>query len=568
MVFYKDRRLFKRYKQKTEFYIIVEGNYYKAATVDFSLTGLCIFIEGKPPVTLNSSIDLKIEEINLDVRGRVVWMKDTGSDLLIGIEKMAMTGILKLYPLTDILLDLQRSDITGTFEIGNDPIYKSIYVKNGVMVYAASNQEGDNLAEILLKAGKINIDQYYQALTMLKSTGKRLGAILVELGFLKSNELIWALKCQVEEIILSLFTWENGTVKLVLSPLPADVITLKLSAANLIFRGIKRINNAEYFKKICPPPDTILYYSNEPMNLFQDINLEEDDMYILTLLDSKLTFKEICDISIVNKFKATKIICGLISIRMIELKGEKILDDQSIIKIIREPKKDLDSAFIDKVEDLYTRYQHLDYYSILGIGKSASQDQIRKAYYLIAKEFHPDRHFQSGSETLKNKLNTIFAYSTEAYKTLSDPKMKEQYDQNLKATVASASLKSEAHTAHIRFQHGIEAFKKKDFAVAAELFGQAAYIDSSVGDYHYYQSIAYRKLKRFHDAQKAVSQALKLDPLNADYITESGNIFLELGFHLRAKAAFEKAFKLDADNRKAADGLKKVKDYLIKVDLV
>lgn len=87
-------------------------------------------------------------------------------------------------------------------------------------------------------------------------------------------------------------------------------------------------------------------------------------------------------------------------------------------------------------------------------------------------------------------------------------------------------------------------------------------MDSRVGDYHYYQSIAYRKLKRFHDAQKALSQALKLEPFNADYIAESGNIYLGLGFYLRSKAAFEKALKSDANNRAAVDGLKKVTDYL------
>ncbi len=568
MVIYKDRRLFKRYEQKTDFYITIDGNYYKAATVDFSLGGFCIFIEGRPPVTLNSVIDLNVEDLEMTVSGRVVWLKETGSNLLVGIEKMEISGLLKMYPLSDILLDLQRSDFTGILEVENEPIHKSIYIKNGVMVFASSNREEDSLGEVLLRAGKLTSDQLYQALGILKATGKRLGSVLVELGFMKPDELVRSLKFQVEEVILSLFTWENGKINVKDGPLPRETIHMKLSAANLIFRGIKRVNKPEYFKNVCPSSDTILFFSNEPLNLFQDIQLTDEDRYVLALLDGKLTLKEICDISTLGQFKTMKIIYALVSIRMIEKKGERILDDQTIIRIVKEPRKDIDSAFIDKVEDLYKRYKHMDYYCILGIEKSSTEDRIRRAYYLFAREFHPDRHFQTGSETLKHQLNEIFAYLTEAYKILSDPKLKAQYDQTLKVTVAAAGMKSEARTAQTRFKQGIEAFKRGDFAVAVELLGQAAYIDSIQGDYHYYLSLAYVRLKRYHDAQKAISKALELDPDNANYIAGNGIIYLGLGFHLRAKSVFEKALKLDPHNRRAKEGLNRIKNGEAKVDWV
>ena len=68
--------------------------------------------------------------------------------------------------------------------------------------------------------------------------------MLVRLGYLKPQELVWAVRRQVEEIILSLFGFEGSSseVEFKEEPLPSDeVITLKLSAANLIYRGIKRL---------------------------------------------------------------------------------------------------------------------------------------------------------------------------------------------------------------------------------------------------------------------------------------------------------------------------------------
>ena len=56
-------------------------------------------------------------------------------------------------------------------------------------------------------------------------------------------------------------------------------------------------------------------------------------------------------------------------------------------------------------------------------------------------------------------------------------------------------MKSETQTARTRFKQGVEAFKRGDFAVAVELFGQAVYIDSRTGEYYYYLGLAYRELE-------------------------------------------------------------------------
>lgn len=63
-----------------------------------------------------------------------------------------------------------------------------------------------------------------------------------------------------------------------------------------------------------------------------------------------------------------------------------------------------------------------DYYDILGVSKSASAGDIKKAYRKLALEWHPDRN-KSAAATEK------FKEITEAYEILSDPKKRETYDQ-------------------------------------------------------------------------------------------------------------------------------------------
>ena len=64
-----------------------------------------------------------------------------------------------------------------------------------------------------------------------------------------------------------------------------------------------------------------------------------------------------------------------------------------------------------------------DYYEILGISKSASKDEIKKAYRKLALKHHPDKN--KGDKSSEEK----FKEASEAYHVLSDDKRKNNYDQ-------------------------------------------------------------------------------------------------------------------------------------------
>src|SRR3990167_9835919 len=63
-----------------------------------------------------------------------------------------------------------------------------------------------------------------------------------------------------------------------------------------------------------------------------------------------------------------------------------------------------------------------DYYSLLGVSKSATPDEIKRAYRKLALEWHPDRNKSEGASEKFKEIN-------KAYEVLGDPKKKDMYDQ-------------------------------------------------------------------------------------------------------------------------------------------
>ncbi len=155
---------------------------------------------------------------------------------------LPLTGNIKYIPLAVIFEELRTKKATGTLTLKAERVEKSVFFKGGEVIFSKSTDSKDRLGEILVKVGKLKREDLDRALVLSrKHLGlKKMGAILVENGMVTPKELFHALKTQVNDIIVSLFSWSQADYSFT-EQLPADVISLQINIKGLISEIIKRL---------------------------------------------------------------------------------------------------------------------------------------------------------------------------------------------------------------------------------------------------------------------------------------------------------------------------------------
>lgn len=236
-------------------------------------------------------------------------MSDEGYELA-DDEPLTLRGEIRSSSVPALLRSLLGSGETGFLTFRNAAVTKSIYMKDGRIVNAASTDPDERLGELLLLRGRITTRQYLEASKMIRP-GRRLGAILVEMGAIDPDELIPAVEEQIREVLLELLTWTQGQYEVVMKEVDADsVVSLSINADNLILEGIRRtrawssvmrgIGNIESVPALTDHRDVLMR-----------IELTPEEQEVLAHVNGRSTIEQICNVSFLTHFETCRILWAL-----------------------------------------------------------------------------------------------------------------------------------------------------------------------------------------------------------------------------------------------------------------
>lgn len=344
--------------------------------------------------------------------------------------EIPLNANIRDFGIPKIFVYLNRKRKTGTLVVKTPAFTKKVYLDKGDVIFASSTDEDDRLGETLIKMGKITLEQYNRSVELLKMTGKRQGEILVELGYLTPQDIIWGVKYQVKDIIYSLFQLKDAAYEFKEGEIPSrEVITLKMSMGNLIYEGVKRINNINRIVKEMPDMNSVLKLSTDPVSLFQDIVLSSLDKKMLFMIDGRKTVKELINSSSPNSFQVMKTLYVLWSTGILAKKEdetEKANDAVSLEDILKAFHEE-EETLIKRVDGVYSNLNMLNAAELLEIDENSDTETVKNNYYKLVKEFHPDRYLTVANPSIKDKVIAILEAMTKAYSFLKEDDKRRDY---------------------------------------------------------------------------------------------------------------------------------------------
>jgi Domain of unknown function (DUF4388) len=268
-------------------------------------------------------------------------------------DDLVIRGDIETTSVPELLRSILSSGETGVLTIKNGDALKQIFILNGRVAYAASNNQDERMGEILLAKGKIGVRSFVEASKRIRP-GLRLGAILVELGALESEELISAVELHVKSILMDLFTWVRGEYTFVIRELEHDSVpALNMSTENLILEGIRNTHSWRQVIRALGDIESV-YVPTGSNDAHFRLDLSEEEQEILGHVNGRTTVERICDMSYLSNFETCRILWALQVLGVIR-RGQAG-ETAAIGEGLRERQRELDlEDIVEKFNQMFSR---------------------------------------------------------------------------------------------------------------------------------------------------------------------------------------------------------------------
>jgi len=195
-----------------------------------------------------------------------------------------------------------------------------------------------------------------------------------------------------------------------------------------------------------------------------------------------------------------------------------------------------------------------DLYAILGVEETATPEEIRKAYLLLAKKLHPDRYPNDPEQ--RSKAQSEFARVTRAHEVVSDASRKAEYDaiRHLSKT-RGAQLNQEKAVDSIALGESQLKVESKDGSKLWSDSGKEKSDDENINikwaNKHLARADDLYRSKRYQEAETAMKEAIRLVPQEPRYHNKLAEIYIARGWRTLAMTEVQASLRINPKNSEA-----------------
>jgi tetratricopeptide (TPR) repeat protein len=380
-----------------------------------------------------------------------------------------MKGTLSLINFADIIRDLHLTRRTGLLRLTRDRELRAVFVEQGDLVFALSNLPHERLGDFLLARDLITREQY-EAAVQKPNAKQRFGQVLVEMGVMSRETVETHAHQHLTEIILAAFEWGSGEFVFEEGTRAAHDVKLNLLTPNLILMGVRRMTNDEAVRRALGPTTQFIELSPDAMTQLQRATLDGTEGFVLSRITGRMTIDELVLISGVPEATILRVVYGLLCAGILvgshprptmanPQPAAPAAPPPATPQPVATPPTPVGTPEPEAVNPDEARFElqmlreflslkTTTYYDMLNVGPTASDSEIKRSYYQMAKKYHPDRYRPLGMPDVLESAEWIFARISEAYEKLRDPDVRRRYDEFI-GLIPENTVQTEAKVASV-----------------------------------------------------------------------------------------------------------------------
>jgi hypothetical protein len=235
--------------------------------------------------------------------------------------KNILSGDLSAFSLSDIFTLIGMSKRSGVLRLTRGAESRALHWEDGEIVFARSNSVRDSLGNFLVRKGIISPEQNAASSSKI-DPGTRHGKVLVRMGFITADQLLWAVKQQVLEIVYGLFHWRSGFFEFLEGDVDTkEKITLAMSGTKIVMEGIHRLDEWAKIRASFPDDDAVI----EPQLPVEEVNgrpdLTAEEKRVFPLVDGARTLGEIVNLARLGEYECYSALFALLSAGALLVQG-------------------------------------------------------------------------------------------------------------------------------------------------------------------------------------------------------------------------------------------------------
>jgi hypothetical protein len=317
--------------------------------------------------------------------------------------------------------------MTGRLRVRNEACEKAVYFEAGLPVMASSDDPSDRMLAMLVREGVLDARQHEEAVRVIDASGRKVGAVLVDLGFLRSDELLPAVRRHYESIILTLFAWTAGRWQIdpgvTAGP---DRTRLLRHPALLVREGLERGYPSERIGLRLGAARNVFLLDNSTSaaDITAQVVTERSELRVPMLFDGVHPLEDVARASSLPEAAVLRIALTLYcfgALRPVEADGRG--GARAAVRDLEIDRERLRARFALACES--------DYFQVLGVDRFADAQEVRRAHARLCKEVAPESLGPELWHELKHEVETIREVLDEALRILCTPSLRSAYEFNL-----------------------------------------------------------------------------------------------------------------------------------------